>query len=501
VPYTFVDQNQTRAEARRETVAHELAHQWWGNRVGWSSYRDQWLSEALADFSANLFMAHEAERAAVYLAGHARSWRQALARTTPSGRTFESIGPVVLGNRLSGGAYQAVVYDKGSVVFHMLSKALGPDAFAAMLRELANVVANRTISTETFLAAIERMSGLELDGFAAQYIYGTGVPEVHYTYRFVRQDDATWTVEGEARKVAPVLVRHRATRTANGWDVRREGAPRLDVGKFAMIVPFQLSLSGVSTTAEPSSPWKSKTTTAKGLGGTLILDAEVTPFRIPLDREPESFWLDQRGEVLATFHCEEREPKSVLRYRADLLARTGQHDEADELYGRALAAPVLSEAATTDDAPGKRAMERERRLQDATIQVGRAALYLDTERDADAAAALDSADDLVPELDRHLLMHERTVLRTRLYLRAGEFERAYDTLSPVLFLDLPRGDSLADAARRDRFRSRGHVRLGPDAYAILAIAAHETGHREVAATARKTADDLGADMTALPGAP
>ena len=36
--------------------AHEVAHEWWGHRVGWTSYRDQWLSEGFAEYSAVLYM-------------------------------------------------------------------------------------------------------------------------------------------------------------------------------------------------------------------------------------------------------------------------------------------------------------------------------------------------------------------------------------------------------------------------------------------------------------
>ena len=40
----------------QEVTSHEVAHQWWGHIVGWSSFHDQWLSEGFADFSASLFL-------------------------------------------------------------------------------------------------------------------------------------------------------------------------------------------------------------------------------------------------------------------------------------------------------------------------------------------------------------------------------------------------------------------------------------------------------------
>jgi aminopeptidase N len=170
------------AENRRETIAHELAHQWWGNKVGWHSYRDQWLSEALADFSAVTFMANASDKKSLYLARHASGWRSSLSRSTTDGRSIESIGPVVLGNRLASSkstrARSAIMYDKGSLVFSMLARVLREDAMVEMLGSLADTVANRVIDTETFVKSLERMSGADLSWFADQYIYGTSIPEV-----------------------------------------------------------------------------------------------------------------------------------------------------------------------------------------------------------------------------------------------------------------------------------------------------------------------------------
>ena len=64
---------------RETTVAHEIAHQWWGNLVGWQSYRDQWLSEATANYAGLLFHASAAKN--VTLADLSVGWRATLNRT------------------------------------------------------------------------------------------------------------------------------------------------------------------------------------------------------------------------------------------------------------------------------------------------------------------------------------------------------------------------------------------------------------------------------------
>lgn len=83
------------------TIAHELSHQWWGNWVGWESYRDQWLSEALASYSALLYVLQTTESRAAFLVRNALDWRSALMETTIEGRTVASLGPVTLGARLT----------------------------------------------------------------------------------------------------------------------------------------------------------------------------------------------------------------------------------------------------------------------------------------------------------------------------------------------------------------------------------------------------------------
>ena len=56
--FAFADLDPRLVQSLKEfgnTVAwHEVAHQWWGHQVGWSSYRDQWLSEGFAEFTAGL---------------------------------------------------------------------------------------------------------------------------------------------------------------------------------------------------------------------------------------------------------------------------------------------------------------------------------------------------------------------------------------------------------------------------------------------------------------
>jgi len=141
-------------EDRRTVIAHEVAHQWWGHMVGWESYRDQWISEAMANYASLLYGRNKLDKKDRFGLGPTSGWQETLTDTTEDGRAIESLGPVVLGTRLfssrSGNAYQAIVYHKGAVLLDMLSKSLGEENFPKVLRQVVKVSANRAISTEDF---------------------------------------------------------------------------------------------------------------------------------------------------------------------------------------------------------------------------------------------------------------------------------------------------------------------------------------------------------------
>jgi len=85
-------------------IAHETAHQWWGNIVAWRSYRDQWLSEGFAEYSGILYTGlRDSQGAKSELIGRLRSSLKDPPMTTTGigkGRLVD-VGPIILGHRLS----------------------------------------------------------------------------------------------------------------------------------------------------------------------------------------------------------------------------------------------------------------------------------------------------------------------------------------------------------------------------------------------------------------
>jgi hypothetical protein len=182
--------------ANELAMAHEVAHQWWGNNVGWQTYRDQWLSEGFATYAAALLLAREKDgdrKFRMLMQGY----KDALLSKNEKGETIESGGPMLLGQRLSNSlnpqGYDNIVYKKACWVIHMLrglmtDPATGSDErFFRMLREFLNAYRGQYPSTQDFIRHAEKYMTRELDleknhrldWFFAEWVSGTGIP----TYR------------------------------------------------------------------------------------------------------------------------------------------------------------------------------------------------------------------------------------------------------------------------------------------------------------------------------
>jgi hypothetical protein len=158
-------------------LAHELAHQWWGQAVGWKNYHEQWISEGFAQYFAALYARHaRGDRMFVDMLRQFRRW--ALSDSDQ--------GPVHLGNRLGHiksepRVFRALVYNKGAGVLHMLRQLLGDEVFFNGLRRFYMERRYQKAGTEDFERAMEAESGRTLDRFFERWIYGTEIPRVSYS--------------------------------------------------------------------------------------------------------------------------------------------------------------------------------------------------------------------------------------------------------------------------------------------------------------------------------
>ena len=184
--------------------AHETAHQWWGDLITWSSYRDQWFSEGLANYCA-LMMMQESNPAGFRVV--MEKYRQRFSVKNKDGMSPMEAGPVTLGMRLLSSrfpeGYEAISYGRGTWLFHMLRTMLndavmtGPerkkqrigsaeDPFVRGLRKVRERYQGRSISTEELLSVFAedlppslRFEGKSsLNWFLKGWINGISLPRL-----------------------------------------------------------------------------------------------------------------------------------------------------------------------------------------------------------------------------------------------------------------------------------------------------------------------------------
>jgi len=177
----------------RLMLAHEIAHQWWGDEVMWGGARDAWLIEALANYSA---LESLAEKNPQDMKTALDFYRASLTRINKDGKMLASAGPVTLGFRLSSSkfptGYEEVAYGRGTWLIHMLREmmrepqAQDPDArFHSALKQILEERRGKTMSNrdvqrifEAHLpAALKYEGSTSLDWFFEGWVNGSAVPE------------------------------------------------------------------------------------------------------------------------------------------------------------------------------------------------------------------------------------------------------------------------------------------------------------------------------------
>jgi hypothetical protein len=183
-------------------LSHEAAHQWWGGLVSWRSYRDQWISEALANYSGLMMMEPRNPEDVRHVLDR---YRADLEFKAPVGKPYKEAGPVTLGIRLSSSkfpqGYEIISYERGTWLMHMLRTMLRDGAtldgrrgkksdpeepFARALRSVCEKYAFKEVGIPELKAAFEaelprsvRFEGKKsLDWFFETWVNGTDVPKI-----------------------------------------------------------------------------------------------------------------------------------------------------------------------------------------------------------------------------------------------------------------------------------------------------------------------------------
>ncbi len=150
-------------------IAHEAAHQWWGNRITCRSWEHFWLNEGFANFMTAAWL-QQSQGEAAYQA-MVQGWEQRVLALRQKGADRPLVYPDW--NKPTADD-RAVVYKKGAYVLHRLRMELGDELFWRGVREYTQANDGRSVVTADFQQAMERAAGRSLQGFFDAWVYGVG---------------------------------------------------------------------------------------------------------------------------------------------------------------------------------------------------------------------------------------------------------------------------------------------------------------------------------------
>lgn len=161
---------------REYFIAHEIAHQWWGQAVTWESYHDIWLSEGLAQFSTVFYLRKKFGE---------QVFRDIIKKFSQWTEKKSKWGPISLGTRISYldyEAFQALIYNKTTVVLNMLLEILGEEAFFSGVSDFFKTYKFRPARTRDFIQIMEKNSGKDLKAFFKGWFDRFTLPEVYISH-------------------------------------------------------------------------------------------------------------------------------------------------------------------------------------------------------------------------------------------------------------------------------------------------------------------------------
>jgi len=164
-------------------VAHELAHQWFGNLITCKDWSHAWLNEGFATYFSNQFIEYDLGKDAgsVEMMG-----QQEIIRNVDDGARRR---PMVCDRyNQPMDLFDSRIYGKGAVVLSMLRDFIGDELFWKVIHRYVDTYAFKCVDTEDFENVIEDVTGYNLDWFFQQWVYGAGCPVFEVTTHWSQTD-------------------------------------------------------------------------------------------------------------------------------------------------------------------------------------------------------------------------------------------------------------------------------------------------------------------------
>ncbi len=179
----------------RRLVAHELAHQWFGDYVTCKDWSHLWLNEGFATYYTHLYEGHRFGPDAMRYG----LWRDARSSIFPR---VDDTKPIVYneyGNPMEQFDYRA--YPKGSWVLHMLRSQLGEDLYRKSIKSYLETHALGSVTSEDLRQTFERFSGRPLDRFFDQWVYHARHPQLKIAYQWMANEKLAKVTIEQTQKI------------------------------------------------------------------------------------------------------------------------------------------------------------------------------------------------------------------------------------------------------------------------------------------------------------
>ena len=286
-------------------VAHELAHQWFGDLVVIKHWSHAWIKEGMASYSEVMWTESEygAEDAAYYRLQEARNYL-----AEDSSRYRRPIVTHVYREAIE--LYDRHLYEKGSCVYHMIRAELGEELFWQAIHTFVQDNAHKTVETIDLLRAIEKTTGRNLLFLFDQYVYRGGHPDFKVAY--------SW--DGDSKLAKVTVTQTQAQEGKNG-----SSSELFDL-KIPIAFGYTQHNGNVETLYTTSPSPHEHTTSAQDTQFktfTVRVNEREQSFYFPLEEKPQFISFDAANNYLKTVSLEYPLPelKAQLQYDPDPISR------------------------------------------------------------------------------------------------------------------------------------------------------------------------------------